>query len=204
MYAGRVEDVSVETRRKALEQIRYADRLVGGALGTFQGLRRRNALDVLGVNIHGGDGYFGEHDRRENTSAIHDVAEAEGAFRKALELLGYDLKTKGAEGFVEFRSMEGAATRVFDILQLMRAQENLSRAEELHQSFVRVFEAVRASDPGLADVPPLADWDDSPVDAARVALKYNPGVRLYVGIIVVVLVASAGYSILAWALGWDA
>ena len=188
---------SVETRREAMEQIRYADRLVGGALGTFQAVGRGNLLELMGSNIQGGDGFFGEHDRRDNLAAVQDVAEAEGAFRKALEILGHE-PDDDPEAFAKLGLLDGSVTRVFDILQFMQARKNASRAEELHRTFVGMFEALRSSDPALASEAPLADWDEDLLDVAKVQLKYNPAVRFDVAMTVVAMVVGLIVAVVAF------
>lgn len=190
---------SVETRRKAMEQIRYADRLVGGALGTFQALGRGNLLEMAGSDLQGGDGFFGEHDRRDNLAAVQDVAEAEGAFRNALELLGRKPEDD-PETFAKLGLVDGSVTRILDILQFMQARRNASRAEELHRTFVSVFEALRTSDPALASEAPLADWKEDLLDVAKVQLAYSPGVRFNVatkviGAVIGVIVMIVGYFV---------
>lgn len=70
--------VELDTKREALEQIRYADRLIGSAIGSLQRLTRQQRFDVFGVDT---DGNFAEHDRfvavfeviRQSDPALADI-----------------------------------------------------------------------------------------------------------------------------------
>ena len=180
--------VELDTKRKALEQIRYADRLIGSAIGSLQRLTRQQRFDVFGVDT---DGYFAEHDRGDNASIASLVLEAQHAFEAALNLLG----TSSTEPPVELTRWglaEGVLDGVFDLLALARAKKNLSRANELHARFVEVFEVIRQSDPALADVAPLIDWKLTFKEVVVGALGYHSPYA-----IAAVVAAGLGYVLLA-------
>jgi hypothetical protein len=179
--------VTIDARRDALEEIRYADRLIGSAMGTFQSLKREQVLDMVG---YGSDGFFNEHDRRDNTAAIRDVIEAEAGFRRALKLLGRE-PDRTEEDLDAWAISDDALGTIFDVIQMIRASANLSRAGEIHQRLVEVFESVRASDPALYDIQPLADWDTSLGDAVDAAVRFNPAVRFEIGSAIVSAVIGA-------------
>jgi hypothetical protein len=150
---------TVEQRRQALEELRGADRILGGVLGTLQYVLRQQRRDVIGME--GADGLWGEATQGDVDSAIGQLAEAQYGFRRAVGLLGGD-----AGDWVELERWgyaELVVDGIFEALLLLRANRNIAAAEQVHTQIRSLFAAVRASDPSLQDVMPLADWEDEGV-----------------------------------------
>lgn len=147
-------DVPLKTRREALEEIRTADRIVGGAAGTFQRLQRDQVLDFVGFES---DGVHGEFDRGDYHRAAMQLDEAEHAFNRGLALLGVG-RTHASHDLAPWGLTEGLIGGVFDLIAMARARKAKLQAQALHEHFKTVFDLIRDSDPALEDVEPLGDW----------------------------------------------
>lgn len=181
----------IDARRQALEQLRTADRLVGGVLGTLRYVSRQQKFDLAG--FHTADGLYGEATRSDVASAERDLTEAQAAFAEALESLGG--RTEGQwVGLEQWGYAEGVLDGIFDIFAVLKANRNLAAAEQVHGKIRELFFSVRASDPALADVEPLADWSEEAfVVNLKTMWEFNKvGVIMRVGgvVLVVFLVVS--------------
>jgi hypothetical protein len=187
---------SIERRRRALEEMRFADRMVGSVIGTAQRLSRQQGLDAMGGPGGGTDGFFSEHDSADSQAASTQILEAQHAFKHAMDLMGFESE----ERLVELERWGIAADfldGIFDLFALMRAEENLSRARQLHGQILIVFERVRQSDPELAkSVPSLSDWETGIDDVWKANWKFNRSQMVAYALrfgIPIVVVAVFGY-----------
>lgn len=173
-------DTPIDARRQALEELRTADRLVGGVLGTLRYVSRQQKFDLAGINT--ADGLYGDATQADVASAERDLTEAQAAFRKALELLGG--RSDGHwVGLEQWGYAEGMLDGIFDVFAVLKAKRNLAAAEQVSTKIRELFFSVRASDPALADVDPLADWSEEGfVDSLKTMWEFNKfGVIMRVG-----------------------
>ena len=158
--------VSIEARRRALEELRTADRIIGGALGTLEFVGRQQGLDALGFQT--ADGLYGEATRADVASAQSELNEAQLAFRRALEHLGTN--SGDWTDLEQWGYAEGVIDGVFDLFAVLKAQRNIEAAKQVHAKVRDLYSHVAASDPSFADLPPLADWEDEGFKGEMLAL----------------------------------
>jgi hypothetical protein len=179
-------NASIDARRQALEELRNADRLVGGVLGTLRYVQKQQRFDLAGINT--ADGFYGEATQSDVASAERDLTEAQAAFRKALELLGGRSDGRWV-GLERWGYAEGVLDGVFDIFAALKARRNLEAAEQVHAKIRELFASVSASDPALADVEPLADWSEEGfIEGLKTLWAFDkPAVIIRVGAVVLVV-----------------
>lgn len=148
--------LTIEARRQALEELRTADRILAGVLGTLRFVVRQQRRDMFG--FEGSEGFFGEATIADVDSAIGQLAEAQQSFRRAVGMLG------GDEGdWVELERWgytEVVIDGITDVLGVFLATRNVEAAEQVHTKIRGLFASVRASDPTLQEVPLLEEWED--------------------------------------------
>lgn len=185
-------DLVLQQRRAALEELRTADRIMASALGTLETVSRHQRLDMIGFNT--ADGLYGDATRSDVGAAISEVNIAQGSLRKALELLGGHAES----GWVELETWglaEGIVDGIFDVFAALKAQRNIAAARGVHGQIRQLFERVRASDPSLADVQPLADWDEGGgmggmLEELRATWAFNkPAILWRVGVAVFIVLS---------------
>lgn len=181
-----------DPRRAALEDLRTADRLIAGVLGSLGSLQRGQVLDMLG-GPDTSEGFFGEHAQAETYSAEQNLAEAERHLQSAAKKLG-QIREQADTQLNAPGMAEAVFDGVFDLLAVFRSSRNVSTAKKLHAEVRDLFARVRSSDPQLeASVQPLAEWEEGMIDGAveelKVAAKFRRPQLILVGLVVVACVA---------------
>jgi hypothetical protein len=148
-------DANPQDIRRALEDLRTADRILLSVQGTTQFLTRQQRLDTLGMPT--ADGYFGDVTRADNQHASDELLIAQQAMTDATRRLG--LAAAQPETLAQWGRLDDIFDNVWsDFLALEKARANHEIAGRVRSRVRALFTRVCELHPeASAGIEPLAD-----------------------------------------------